>query len=183
VIVSKRSKRALRMAVDVLSPTGRCPDTPRRMVRSTVLQEKRRPGFPRRADRRGLPTRPFRRVPHDPPRAMWITPRSLDLSLAYEVGNLRDPRVGNIMTLDRQLSPNSPLCDKYSPIHNPAQFDDRSIRSAQHAEIQISQIKQAATALRPGGHPCDSTHSDRRRKDRYCMPTTQFVPPLDEHED
>jgi hypothetical protein len=31
---------------------------------------------------------------------MWITPRSLDLSLAYEVGNLRDPRVGNIMTLD-----------------------------------------------------------------------------------
>jgi len=24
----------------------------------------------------------------------------LDLSWAYEVGNLRDPRVGNIMTLD-----------------------------------------------------------------------------------
>jgi hypothetical protein len=35
---------------------------------------------------------------------MWITPRSLDLSLAYEVGNLRDPRVGNIMTLDIEAS-------------------------------------------------------------------------------
>ena len=35
---------------------------------------------------------------------MWITPRSLDLSLAYEVGNLRDPRVGNIMTLDKVAS-------------------------------------------------------------------------------
>jgi hypothetical protein len=37
---------------------------------------------------------------------MWITPRSLDLSLAYEVGNLRDPRVGNIMTLDITLNGN-----------------------------------------------------------------------------
>jgi hypothetical protein len=94
-----RANRPLRIVVDAFSPTGWRLDTPPNCS-SHRLPDERRPGFVERETLGGLTTRPFGRVFDDPPAGHVDNPPSLNLFLADGVGNLRDPRVGNIMTLD-----------------------------------------------------------------------------------
>ena len=47
-----------------------------------------------------------------PRRAVWITPPRMNLLLSDGVGNLRDPRVGNIMTLDNLMKISCESCPK-----------------------------------------------------------------------
>ena len=75
-------------------------DTPPRMVRPTACQVKVVQDSWDEAVGLGYPQGPFGGFLMTRRRAMWITPRSLTLFLAEGVGNLRDPAVGNIMSLD-----------------------------------------------------------------------------------
>ena len=98
-----QANRARRIVVDAFSPTGWCLGYPPHgeqialslSKRASPEEELSEPNY-----RGGLPTRPFGLVLDDPPAGRVDNPPRMNLFFAGGVGNLRDPRVGNIMTLD-----------------------------------------------------------------------------------
>ena len=110
--MSEGLKRALRIAVDAFSPTGWYLDTPSHRDRPAHrFPHKRGPQkYPRRKTiAGGYPQGPWGGFLMTPRRAVWIAPLRKNLLLSGGVGNLRDPRVGNIMTLDTTISVDSSL--------------------------------------------------------------------------